>query len=374
MFPLLLAPLLLAAPGPAVRLTADATPAVEVSGLTDAEAEWLAARKPGDAAWVAVFRVVVAEGVKADDRPPLLGAYRVEGRRLAFTPRFPLVPGVRYRAVLDLNAIPVHPAIHIALVTADLVAPEPPAGPPTRVTAVYPSASILPENALRLYVHFSGPVSRQDVYRHLALTRDDGTKVALPFLELDEQLWSADGTRLTLLFDPGRVKRGLVPREEDGPILEQGRRYTFALDPKWEDAAGRPLASGVRKTFTAGPPDDAPVDPATWSLMTPRRGSDAPLIVRLAKPHDHALLGRMVWVTNAAGEKVTGTVTVGGGERVVTFAPAKPWPAGKFHLVIDTRLEDTCGNRVGEPFEVDVFKPVTRKVVAETVTRAFEVP
>jgi hypothetical protein len=32
-----------------------------------------------------------------------------------------------------------------------------------------------------------------------------------------------------------------------------------------------------------------------------------------------------------------------------------------------------CGNRVGEPFEVDVFKPVTRKVETKTVERRFAV-
>ena len=65
---------------------------------------------------------------------------------------------------------------------------------------------------------------------------------------------------------------------------------------------------------------------------------------------------------------------VSDGERKLTFAPAgKAWPAGRYRLVIDTRLEDVCGNRVGEPFEVDVFKPVERSIEVETVTRVFEV-
>jgi hypothetical protein len=32
-----------------------------------------------------------------------------------------------------------------------------------------------------------------------------------------------------------------------------------------------------------------------------------------------------------------------------------------------------CGNRVGEPFEVDVFKPLTRKIETKTHERAFTV-
>jgi hypothetical protein len=237
---------------------------------------------------------------------------------------------------------------------------------------VYPSGAILPENTLRLYVHFSGPVARGDVYRHLKLVRDDGTEVSHPFLELDEELWTADGLRLTLLFHPGRVKRGLVPREQEGPILEEGRRYTLVIDRKWEDADGRPLRAEVRKPFAAGPPDDQPVDPMNWSLMAPR-GGDAPLILRLAKPLDRALLARMVWVEDAAGNRVEGTLTVGGGERVLTFAPAKPWRRGEYKLVVDTRLEDVCGNRVGQPFEVDEFKPIRPKIETRTVARPFAV-
>jgi hypothetical protein len=70
---------------------------------------------------------------------------------------------------------------------------------------------------------------------------------------------------------------------------------------------------------------------------------------------------------------VSGTLTVGGGERVLTFAPERPWRRGEYKLVAQTRLEDVCGNRVGEPFEVDVFKKVTPKIEATTADRKFTV-
>ena len=85
------------------------------------------------------------------------------------------------------------------------------------------------------------------------------------------------------------------------------------------------------------------------------------------------MLGRVVWVADAVGEPVPGTFTVGGGERVLTFAPKTPWTRGDYKLVVDSRLEDVCGNRVGEPFEVDVFKPVTRKIESKTFERLFMV-
>src|SRR5262249_48244870 len=98
-----------------------------------------------------------------------------------------------------------------------------------------------------------------------------------------------------------------------------------------------------------------------------------PVIIRLAKPLDHALLGRMIGVTDAAGKPVPGTVTVGGGERVVTFAPAAPWKRGEYRLVTGTELADVCGNRVGKPVGVDVFRPIQRRIETKTVERKFTV-
>jgi len=37
------------------------------------------------------------------------------------------------------------------------------------------------------------------------------------------------------------VKRGLAPREEAGPILEEGKKYTLTISKDWPDEAGFPL-------------------------------------------------------------------------------------------------------------------------------------
>jgi hypothetical protein len=358
------------ADSPTVSLVSEkpgASPGVEVKGLSKETVDRFAGLAAKDRA--RVFRVVVGGGTEAEllARPPLAGSYSVTEGGLRFAPQFPLVPGREYVAILqaDASAKPIR-------VTLSL--PKPPPGPRVAITAVYPTASRLPENTLRFYIHFSGEVARGDVYGHLKLVRDDGVEVREPFLEVDEELWSADGRRLTVFFHPGRVKRELVPRQELGPILEEGRGYTLQISGKWLDLEGRPVVAGFSKSFRAGPPDDEPVDPARWSLVPPQADWDeAPLIVRLAKPLDHGMLNRVVWVVDARGEEVPGTLSVGGGERVVTFTPRRPWRRGEYKLVVDTRLEDVCGNRVGEPFEVDVFKPVTRTIETKTVERAFTV-
>src|SRR5579863_8317750 len=45
--------------------------------------------------WASIFAVYSASG----DVPPMLGTYAVEDGTLIFRPRYPLAPGVRYRAV-----------------------------------------------------------------------------------------------------------------------------------------------------------------------------------------------------------------------------------------------------------------------------------
>ena len=52
---------------------------------------------------------------------------------------------------------------------------------PTVVTQVYPTADRLPENQLKFYLHFSAPMSRGDVYKHIKLLDDKGKPLDLPF-------------------------------------------------------------------------------------------------------------------------------------------------------------------------------------------------
>lgn len=351
-----------------VKSVAGETYAVEVTALPNQLHAQLKQDKPIAKQWQEMFRVVVAGGTNDElfSRPPLAGTYTLTENGVRFDPQFPLVAGLEYVAIL--NTQPGSKPI-----LTRLVLPKPPPGPRVGIAAVYPTGNHLPENTLRWYIHFTGPVARGNVYRHLKLVRDDGVQIKEPFLEVEEELWSADGLRLTVLFHPGRVKRGLTPRMEEGPILEEGRGYTLTISGNWRDTEDRPLLSEYSRSFTVGPPDDEPVDVGQWILVPPRAGTEAPLIVRLPKRLDHAMLGRVVWVENSAGQQLKGTITVGGGERVVTFTPSGPWLPGDYQLVADTRLEDVCGNRVGEPFEVDEFRPVTARLEAKYYQRPFRV-
>jgi hypothetical protein len=242
----------------------------------------------------------------------------------------------------------------------------------TRVEHVYPTSDHLPENQLKFYLHFSTPMSRGEAYRRVQLLDEQGKAVQTPFLELNEELWDPSGKRFTLFFDPGRIKRGLKPREDLGPALVEGKRYTFVIDRRWPDAQGQPLQETFRKNFTVLAPDDQPPDSKTWKLKAPAAGSSQPLVVIFPKPMDHALLQRLVWVSGR-GKRLDGAIQVCDHETRWEFTPAQPWPAGKFDLVADRRLEDLAGNSIARPFEVDLFRSVQREIQSETAAVPFVV-
>jgi hypothetical protein len=193
-------------------------------------------------------------------------------------------------------------------------------------------------------------------------------KSSSPFLEIGEKLWNPAMTRLTLFIDPGRIKRGVRPLEEVGPALEEGKRYTLALDGNWRDATGAALKETFRKTFAVGPPDRQAPDPTRWEIHPPQAGSLEPLKVVFPKPMDYALAQRVIRVARASGALVPGDVTMEDEERLRVFRPARAWEPGPHTILAQTTIEDLAGNNIGKPFEVDLFEPI-RNQFTNTVIR-----
>lgn len=301
---------------------------------------------------------VYVDGVRG--APAILGSSRIDGGVLIFEPRFPLQPGLRYRAVYGTASATFE------IPKADLT-------PTTVVEQVYPSASRLPENQLKFYIHFSAPMSRGEAYRRVRLLDESGRPVQLPFLELDEELWDREGRRITIFFDPGRVKRGLLPREEVGPPIEAGKQYTLVIDQEWRDAESKPLRTGFQKSFHVGPPDHDPPEPKLWKLQPPQAGTSHPLSVEFPKPMDHALLLSLLDVTDRRGNSVPGSVQVDREETRWLFTPASPWKPGDYFLQAGNTLEDLAGNTLNRPFEVDVFERVQERISRETTRLPFSI-
>jgi hypothetical protein len=241
------------------------------------------------------------------------------------------------------------------------------------VESVYPSSAVVPENLLKLYLHFSAPMSRGEVYGRVRLLDHTGQAVELPFLELEQELWDPEGRRLTLLFDPGRVKRDLKPHREVGSPLQEGRSYALVIDAGWPDAYGRKLAAEYRKTLRVAAPDRASPDPHRWVVRAPRAATSDPLEIEFGEPLDHALLERVLEVATAQGERVEGSIEVDRNETLWRFRPAQPWAAGNYWLRAEKILEDLAGNMIGRPFEVDAFERVQERIGREIESVPFTV-
>lgn len=318
---------------------------VEVVGLTARELAALARPAAGAGDRLERLTVHTAEAAAVAGRPPVLGRREVAGDRLRFVPRYPFVPGQRYVARWH------DPARQEASLELIFTPPAAPLPATTRVVALYPGGDELPENLLRLYLEFSAPMSRGGASAHVRLEEEDGPVVPQPFAAPEVELWDADRTRLTLLLDPGRIKRGVGPNQAQGPPLTAGRRYRLVVDPAWADAHGAPLAAGFARSFRVGPPDREPPRPKSWRIEPPA-GPRAALVVAFPEALDRALALRFLAVVDGGGRRLAGRSQVVVGERAWSFRPLEPWQPGEYEVRVDARLEDPAGNAVGRPFEV----------------------
>lgn len=345
-------------------LPVDRPNAIEVKGLTPEQLAAAARLSPDNAAWAATFSVFAEQG-DAQNLPPMAGTWSVTGDYLRFEPRYPLSQGVQYRAELHTDGA--------APVVSRFELPATPTTPPSTVLQVYPTADTLPENLLKFYVHFSAPMGRGRAYQQIHVRDAAGKVIDLAFLELAEELWDPAMTRLTLLIDPGRIKRGVKPLVDIGPVFEAGKTYSLTIDPECRDATGRPLAAAFEKKFRIGPADRTPPDLAKWKLAAPIAAGRAPLVVDFDESMDQALATRLLDVLGPDGRAIDGEETLSAQERRWTFIPAKPWQAGPHRLAIGTTLEDLAGNNPGKPFDVDLFEKVDRKIETPTVDLKFNV-
>jgi hypothetical protein len=296
------------------------------------------------------FRVYVEAAGAAS---PMAGRYEILADRFRFTPRFPFRPGIAYAVALDADCLLVigalacaSPALPDAAFT--ITAAEHAAA---RVAAVEPRVDRLPANLLRFHIHFSAPMAQGNVYRHMSVARADGSLVPSPFLNLSLELWDREQKRLTVLLDPGRIKRGVGPNLEAGPPLIEGETYTLRVGPGLRDARGRVLTDAFEKTFVAVAPESERLDPRHWTIMTPNRGSREPLRVETAVHIDSGAFGGAIRIVTDKGEKVAGTASPLPDAPAWQFIPDRDWRPGRYRVVVGAEVEDISGNSVQSAFD-----------------------
>lgn len=281
---------------------------------------------------------VFAGGADAYDgrQLPVAGRYTHDGDSLSFFPSFGFALGQHYvvrsrrngeshqfaefRLPLD---VPVRPAL---------------------VTSVYPSSDVLPENILRFYVHFSVPMAPHRAFDYITLRDATGAADRAAFMKFKQELWNADRTRLTVLIDPGRIKRNVATNLTLGPALLEGNRYELTIDEGWPAADGHSTLPPFSKTFAVGAALRTRPDVEQWSWHSPRLGTRQTLEIAFDRPLDRHRLDVALHLVTDDGTTIEGTSLIGENETSWSFTPDKPWTDGDWRITVEDALEDVAGN------------------------------
>ena len=134
----------------------------------------------------------------------------------------PSIPVARTVVRFDPSHLPGANAGAAPPIVATVTVPATHVVPSTTVARVYPSGDAVPENLLRMYIEFSGPMGRPTGIPHMKLLGPDGREIEGAFLPLDYEFWDRAHTRFTAFLDPGRVKSGILPNKQMGRALDAG--------------------------------------------------------------------------------------------------------------------------------------------------------
>ena len=280
-------------------------------------------------------------------QPAIFGDYVMAADEIVFQPLVPLTRGLSYEILLHNQTIAT---IQIPFAGSAKI-PE--------VVAVYPSQDTLPENLLKFYLVFSQPMYEGKELEHVSLVADGRDTLPAVFMDLQPALWNRTGTVLTLWLDPGRIKRDLLPNQQMGPPLSNGRRCELLLRNTWRSKEGMPLQRPFSKIFVAGPRDNIKPDPEAWFVELPRAETKEPLRIVLHESHDYVLLQEAIDIHDDKNNILPGVWSITEEETVLSFRPTTNWSSGSYHIRIESRLEDLAGNNPNRLFDRDVTSSAT---------------
>jgi Bacterial Ig-like domain len=171
----------------------------------------------------------------------------------------------------------------------------------------------------------------------LKLLDSNDMTVLNAFMDFGQELWSPDGRRLTVLFDPGKVKRGVEAPDSELSPLKEGKIYKITLGE-------------AHYTFRVGPAVRKRIDPALWLISTGRPLAQS-VDIQFDRVMDPALLEDQLGVEDDKSRPIAGSMRVTGGGRGLQFRPAHRLKNGSYQIKIRPLLEDVAGNQISETLD-----------------------
>lgn len=302
------------------------------------------------------------------DQPQLIGAFKRAGKVIHYQAKYGFVPGKSYLIVLDHQHCGKKGKRGIVII------PTLQHKPSTFVTGVFPTTSKIPMNQLKFYIEFSAPMRIGNAYDHVKLYRLPERKLeSEAFLASHDELWDPTNQRLTIFFDPGRIKRGVQPNLQLGLPLVEGRTYLLVIDEEWLDINGVKLIKGFEKHFEVIAVDRSSPNPEKWAISIPEEGSKNALSIEFKESMDYGLLHSAIVIKNTMGQITKGEIELRSHESQWLFHPFDHWKAGTYQIIINGWLEDLAGNNLRRKFDVDLNNPADKPKDLKEITIPFKI-
>lgn len=219
-----------------------------------------------------------------------------------------------------------------------------------KVMAVFPSSDTLPENLLRMYIHFSSPMKTLGNLEKIKLIDEKKQEVVGAIFNNVHELWDHEQKQLTIILDPARVKTGLKAHQEKGRALQVGKQYHLIIG-HLEDVDGNPLKDVFTKSFYVSKEDKLAPNKEKWILEIPKAQSKLPLVIQFPQMLDQLSLRQRLQLTDENNQPVDGQIEIAKQETEWWFVPTNNWLAGNYILYVHTRLEDPVGNNLNGLFD-----------------------
>ncbi|MEO6686083.1 MAG: hypothetical protein ABIN24_08960 [Dyadobacter sp.] len=308
-----------------------------------------------------IYRFLELRLLSKDKSTAILGEFTISDQAILFTPLIPFTHGLSYEILVRGKQV------------ATFEIPKNNSTDAPAILGMYPSTDTLPENLLKVYLHFSHPMREGQSGKYVALLKNNSDTVKGAFLDLQPELWNPDRTVLTLWLDPGRIKRDLIPNKLLGAPLKKNRFYQIIVSREWTDNQGNLLDKSFTKTFTTTSRDSLSPDPEHWKLALPKNGTSDALKINFHESLDHGLLLETLFVINHRGEKISGKWQILDKEKVTLFSPDQKWISGNYTLRIEIKLEDLAGNNLNRPFDRDITKKENKKNLGDFAKISFQI-
>jgi hypothetical protein len=306
------------------------------------------------------------------EHPDVAGRYTLLQDALCFAPLMPFERSVRYRAIFDPRRLGRgHESSQVQALAFSIASA--PASAAPEVLHIYPSSESLPENLLRFYIRFSNSMQRGFAEKEIVLLDADGATVADALYRAPVELWDRAMRILTVLLDPGRLKRAVGPNRELGPPLKAGGTYTLAIGTGMLDSSGHSLASTVVKRFHVTNANREPVNIMNWAPLIPAMSTREALTLTFPSPLDWALLSNSVAVFSIDGREIPGRIVIDQVETRWAFSPTAAWAAGRYYVRVASGIEDVCGNNTLAAFDTALLASSQHQQNVATRRLGFEI-